>query len=127
MFRTVYDARDKKIVEVPLTADEIQALEPDTEAERPGMSLSFAQLLIGLVTYGWITEVEGDNWADGVLPGAVTQLIATLPQAQRFAARVRAKRPSVVVRSDPLVNALATAQGKTQAELDDFFRTFSGV
>lgn len=89
--------------------------------------LSFAQLLIGLVAEGWITEAEGDAWANRQLPAAVNALIAGLPQAERFAARTRAKLPSVVLRDDALVVALATQQGKTAEQLDDFFRKYAKV
>ena len=91
------------------------------------VSITFAQLLIGLVTEGWITEAEGDAWADGTLPVPVTTLIDTLPESSRFAARTRAKRPSEVLRQDFLVQQLAVAQGKTPEELDNFFRTYSEV
>lgn len=88
-------------------------------------SMTFAQLLIGLVAEGWITEAEGDAWLAGTIPAAASALIATLPQAQQFAAKARAARPSVVLRNDPLVNAMATAQGRTQAEMDAFFTTYA--
>ena len=39
-------------------------------------------------------------------------------------AEVRAIRPSVVLRSDPLVIALGTMQGKSPAQLDTFFNTY---
>jgi hypothetical protein len=90
-------------------------------------SITFAQLLIGLVTETWITEAEGTAWLQGVLPAAVETLITSLPQEQQFIARARASRPSEVLRDDPLVVALGAAQGKTEEELDDFFITYSGV
>ena len=90
-------------------------------------SISFAQLLIGLVTETWITETEGTAWLQGVLPAAVETLITSLPQEQQFIARARASRPSEILRDDPLVVSLGAAQGKTEEELDDFFRTYSGV
>jgi len=100
----------------------------DAEAHaRAGQSLSFAQLLIGLVAEGWITEADGDGWLSGVLPAAVLAVIATLPQAMQFAAKARAARPSVVERLDPLVGALAAAQNKTDADLDAFFTTYAAV
>lgn len=95
--------------------------------DRTDMRLSFPQLLIGLVTEKWITEAEGDAWVDGTLPAAVSGLISTLPSEMQFAARVRAKRPSEVLRDDPLVNALGAAQKKTPEELDAFFRTYAAV
>ena len=90
-------------------------------------SLTFAQLLIGLVTEAWITEAEGEAWLAGVLPAQVTALIATLPVEQQFAAKARAARPSEVLRMDPFVVSMGAAHGKTPEELDQFFRTYSGV
>ena len=97
------------------------------EARRGRMSLTFAQLLIGLVTEAWITEAEGEAWLAGTLPAAVLALIATLPTEQQFPAKARALRPSEVLRLDPLVVALGAAQGKTPEELDTFFTTYAGV
>lgn len=90
-------------------------------------SMSFAQLLIGLVTEAWITEAEGEAWLAGVLPAQVTALIATLPVEQQFAAKARAARPSEVLRMDPFVVSMGAAQSKTPEELDQFFCTYSGV
>ena len=90
-------------------------------------SITFAQLLIGLVTEQWITEAEGEAWLAGTLPTAVLTVINSLPQEQRFAAKARALRPSEVFRSDPLVTAMATAAGHTEEEIDTFFQTYAGV
>ena len=89
--------------------------------------LSFAQLMIGLVTEGWITEAEGEGWLVGTLPAPVLLVISMLPTNQQFAAKARASRPSDVERADPLVAALATAEGKTSAEIDAFFTTYAAV
>ena len=96
-------------------------------AERAQMRLSFSQLLIGLVARGWITEAEGEAWLAGQLPQAVTDLISALPDQQRFAARARALRPAQIRRLDPLVIGLAEAEGRTEEELDGFFREFVEV
>lgn len=96
-------------------------------AERAGMRLTFSQLLIGLVAEGWISEAEGEAWLAGELPASVITLIATLPTAERFAAKARALRPSEILRTDRLVSALASAEGKTEAELDAFFRAYAAV
>lgn len=101
-----------------VTVEQPRAIVPD---------LTFAQLLIGLVAEGWITEAEGEAWLSGNVPSAVNALIGTLPANQRFAAKARAVRPSVVMRADPLVNALGVAQGKTAAELDAFFTAYAQV
>jgi hypothetical protein len=111
---------------VPPTAEETAAqVAAALEFVRSQMQLSFAQMLIGLVAEAWITESEGEAWLTGTIPAAVTALIDTLPENQRFAARARAARPSVVLRTDSLVLALGAAQGKTAEELDDFFTAYS--
>jgi hypothetical protein len=94
---------------------------PYVPAPQPIPDISFAQLLIGSVTDGWITEAEAEAWIAGTLPAAILTLIATLPVEQRFAVKARALRPSIIVRADPLVNAFGQAQGKTPAEIDAFF------
>lgn len=96
-------------------------------AQRAAMRLSFAQLLIGLVTEAWITEAEGEAWLAGTLPTAVLVVIDSLPAEQRFAAKARALRPSEVLRNDPLVASMGAAAGKTAAEIDTFFLTYAQV
>lgn len=91
------------------------------------LRMTFAQLLIGLVSEGWITEFEGEAWLQGSLPIPVVALIDTLPQQMRFAAKARAIRPSEVLRRDPLVEMLGAAQGKTAEQLDEFFTKYSQV
>lgn len=90
-------------------------------------SLSFAQLLIGLVAEGLLSAADARAWRDRTaLPAQVQALIATLPPEQQFAAETRAMAPSAVLRSDPLVQMLAAAQGKSPEQLDDFFRAYAG-
>lgn len=102
---------------------------PEPEPLPPSIpqQMTFAQLLIGLVAENWISEAEGEAWLTGVVPDAVKALIATLPEGQRFAALARASRPSVVMRSDPLVAAMADMQDKSQVEMDDFFSTYAAI
>lgn len=95
--------------------------------KRQSMSLSFAQLLIGLVAEAWITEAEGEAWLAGTLPGTVLTVIDGLPANQRFPAKARALRPSEVVRTDPLVVGMGAASGKTEAEIDAFFTTYGAI
>lgn len=89
--------------------------------------LSFPQLLIGLVAEGWISETDGDAWLAGTLPSAVLEVISSLPVEMQFPAKARALRPSMIVRADPLVAALAAYEDKTPEELDEFFLTYSQV
>lgn len=95
------------------------------QAEREGMVLSFAQMVIGLVTEGWITEADGEGWLGGALPPTVLATISLLPADQRFAAKAKATRPSFVARLDPLVEMMALAQGRSPAEIDDLFRAYA--
>ena len=90
------------------------------------VQITFAQMMIGLVTEGWITEAEGEAWLTGTPPAPVLGLIAQLPAEARFAAKARAVRPSIVLLSDPLVQALGALQGKT-AELPEFFNTYGAA
>lgn len=91
-------------------------------------AITFAQLLIGLVTEGWITADEGRAWRDRMaLPAPVQALIASLPEARQFAAETRAFAPSEVLRNDPLVQGLGAVTGKTAEQLDNFFRTYAQV
>jgi hypothetical protein len=120
-------ARDQHIRDLFLAAvqgDFGQIAEYVAEPTPVPQNITFAQLLIGLVAEEWITEAEGEAWLAGTVPAAVSALIQTLPQAQRFAALARAVRPSVVDRSDPLVVALGAANGKTPEQLDQFFTTY---
>lgn len=90
------------------------------------VKMTFAQLLIGLVAEGWITEQEGEGWLTGTLPAPIIGLIGQLPVQHRFAAKARAIRPTEVIMSDPLVQMIAEAQGK-QESLVNFFKTYSRV
>ena len=106
---------------VPPSAEDVLA------AQRAGMRLTFAQLLIGLVAEEWITQAEGTAWLAGTPPAAVTALIAQLPTGEQFPALARALRPSEVLRNDPLVTAMAAFEGKTPEEVDTFFTTYAMV
>jgi hypothetical protein len=100
---------------------------PPPPQPEPIPDLSFAQLMIGLVSEGWITTAEGESWLTGTLPAPVLALIGTLPEAQRFPAKARALRPTIVERTDPLVSALGLAQGKSPEQLDTFFQTYAAI
>jgi hypothetical protein len=123
-------AADEKIwgPNFEVLADRVRAYGTAVKAE-PGeiQKLSFSQLLIGLVSEGWITEAEGDGWLTGTLPAPVLYVISKLPVQARFPAKARATTPSEVLRRDPLVLLLAAAQNKTSEQLDAFFATYSQV
>lgn len=109
-------------------ADHVRAFGTAVKAEPETIqTLTFAQLLIGLVAEGWITETDGEGWLAGRLPAPVLALIGTLPAEMQFPAKARAIRPSEVIRRDPLVEMLGASQGKTAQELDAFFVRYSQV
>ncbi len=120
-------------IEVDMTPEEEQQMLRDwsdgekamIDQARRMMSMSFAQLLIGLVSEAWITEADGEAWLAGTLPAPVLLVIDGLPADQRFAAKARALRPSEVVRTDPLVVAMGVAAGKNESQIDAFFTTYS--
>lgn len=97
------------------------------QEKRKGMRLSFAQLMIGLVAENWLSEDDARLWLSGTLPPAVVATISLIPADQQFAATARATRPSEVVRTDPLVEMMALAQGRSAEELDAFFQTYSNA
>lgn len=109
----------------PAEAPVEPALEPGPEPVPA--SMSFAQLMIGLVAEQWITEEEGRLWLTGTLPPQVISTINLIPAEQRFAATAKATRPSVVNRADALVQMMALVQKRSDAELDDFFRAYASV
>lgn len=100
---------------------------PDPVPAPQTVEISFAQLIGGLVTEGWISKAEGQAWLRGTLPAQVTALIAQLPEEQQIFAEARALNPTSVLLSDPLVQALAASQGKTPAQLETFFNAYGAA
>lgn len=95
---------------------------------RVSMVLSFSQLMIGLVTEGWITEAEGYAWlTNSALPQKVLDVVNMLPENARFSAHARLLRMSVAERLNPLLVAMASADGRSEEEVDDFFQTYANV
>lgn len=94
-------------------------------AARPGpvpASVTRRQLMTGLALVGWITEQEAlDALATGARPAAVETVIGSLPEDQRFAARMKWIGFQTAYRDDAMVAALAMAAGKSEQDVDDFF------
>lgn len=126
MRKITYDIATGEMTEVDMSEEEITDALALPVAEPTVPNLSFVQMLIGLVSEGWITADEGRAWRDRVaLPKQVSGLISQLPVEQQFAVETRAFAPSEVLRADPLVAAMGAAAGKTDAEMDDFFRKYA--
>lgn len=100
---------------------------------RRDMVLTLRQFLIGLVANGWISEAEGDAWAQGsALPALAVAVIAAMPTEAQQPARLTLYRMSEVYRTDPLLVAMAAhpgavALGVTEAAIDTLFRTYANV
>lgn len=100
-------------------------LAPDTV---PATITTRRQIMTGLALEGWITEQEAlDAIATGARPAAVEAVINTLPEGERFHARMKWAGFLEAHRDDPLVLALAAAEGKTPQEVDDFFVMCAGI
>lgn len=110
---------------VELSEHEVSAhLSPEVSADDLLASLpavSQAQIIAALISAEVISETEGVAWITGTLPASVEAMIDALPEDRRTIARLRALRPSSVVPSDPLVAALAAAEGKSTQDLIDLF------
>lgn len=100
--------------------------EPEPEPAVPPVvpqSVSRFQIITGLALVGWITEQEAeDAAATGEIPAAVAAVISALPDdTAKFVARMKWRTFHTAYRDDELVNALAAAEGKSQADVDAFF------
>lgn len=99
-----------------------EAVAYEEPAEPMPASVSRRQILTGLALVDWITEQEAlDALATGARPAAVETVIGSLPEDQRFAARMKWVGFQTAYRDDAMVAALATAAGKSEQDVDDFF------
>lgn len=91
-------------------------------------SVTRRQIITGLALAEWITKQEAiDALSTGARPAAVEAVIATLPEEDQFDALTKWIGFTEAYRTDPLVLALASAEGKSEAEIDDFFRMCAGI
>lgn len=121
-----YEAALKGVVE-PYIGPEPDDYIPGSGPPPVIPTLEFDQMLIGFVTEGWITKAEGEAWLKGTLPAAIVARIATLPVDLQFKATTRATLQTVIKRDDQLLVALGQLKGKTSAQIDTFFITYSVV
>ena len=91
--------------------------------------ISSRQLLIGLMTESVITESEAIEAArTGAVPAAIQAVFDKLPSAgERAAAAITWAKMSVVERDHPLVDALAAANGMSEADVDAFFQACAKI
>jgi len=117
---------------VNLDTLEVEVFTPPPEVVPIPEKISFRQAVIGAVTDEWITEAEGDAWAQrNDIPQIVKDYIASLREEAQFAARATAYTMTEVYRMSAMMIAVASLAmpGKTDQEvsdaLDTFFQTYS--
>jgi hypothetical protein len=85
--------------------------------------ISDRQFFQQLAVQGVITEQEAlDAVTVGAIPASLAAVIDTLPQGQRFAAKMRVSGAVEFKRSNPLVATLGAAMGWTDEQIDDLWR-----
>jgi hypothetical protein len=114
---------------VEISQEEYDALFASEPSAPPVPSfISRRQIMTGLALAGWITEHEAlEAIATGARPSSVEAVISALPEDQQFHARMKWAGFQEAYRTDPLVLALADAEGKTAEEIDDFFRMCAAI
>jgi len=108
----------------PVTLEIVAAplAEPDMGQRRAAMSISPRQMILGMLANGWITAEEAVASATaGTMPAAVAAIVALMQAPDQVTARVTWARMTVVLRNDPMVSLLATAQGISDEDVDAFF------
>lgn len=101
---------------------------PDPEPAPVPASITRRQLLLALNRMGLITGEEALAAAKtGAVPAAVRAVFDNMQPADKLAAEITWASMSVAERSNPLVAALAQANGMTDAEIDDFFRLAASI
>jgi len=83
-------------------------------------SVSRRQFYQAAAQLGLIAEEEALA-ADSAIPAGLLAAISTLPAVDQFSAKMAVKFAQEFRRSNPILEALATAMGKTAADLDALF------
>lgn len=88
---------------------------------RNSQALSKMDFAVAMAGAGIITEAEAEGWLDGVMPGVVAAALNTLPEGDRFAARMLIKGATIIRRNDPILAVLAGVANVDAAGLDALF------
>jgi hypothetical protein len=102
--------------------------QPPTEEPVPYVppEISDRQFFHTLALDGLITEAEALTAVKtGDAPAAFEALIASLPESERFSARMLLEGATVFRRDHPLTNAFGTMYGMTSEQIDDLWRRAS--
>lgn len=93
----------------------------------PVNPISDWQFFQKLADLGIITQAEALASNGGVIPKALLDIIDGLPEAKRFAAKMRVGGATVYNRTHWLTIAVGHAYGWTDEQIDDFFRSAAAL
>lgn len=95
-------------------------------ADVPLLSISHRQFYHVLALDGLITEAEALTAVKtGDPPAAFETLIASLPEGERFSARMLLEGATTFERNHPLTNSFGTMHGMSAEQIDDLWRRAS--
>jgi hypothetical protein len=102
-------------------------VEPEIELETPA-EISDRQFFHVLALDGLISEAEAlAAVKTGDAPAAFDVFIASLPEAERFGARMLLEGATMFRRDHPLTNAFGSMYGLSSEEIDDLWRRASDL
>lgn len=104
----------------------IQTVDPATLPPPVPSVVSDRQFFEELAYRGTITQQEAeDAVATGMLPAAMTDLVAMLPEQAQFSARMMLKGATQFFRNHEMTDTLAWLYGWTPEQTDDVWRAAS--
>lgn len=104
--------------------------QPPTEEPEPFVpaAISDRQFFHVMAIDGLITEAEALTAVKtGDPPAAFETFIASLPESERFSARMLLEGATTFERAHPLTNAFGTMYGMTAGQIDDLWRRASAL
>lgn len=88
---------------------------------RAAASLSKADLLIRLATFGILTPAEAQQAASGVIPPSMETMMETLPPEAQMAARIKWAADNEISRNHQVIVMAAYALGLSDELVDQIF------
>lgn len=126
---TVQAGTDRARLSWDLVADALVVADPPPSPPRAiPPAITRRQLALGLHAAAMLTGAEAIAFAAGTaIPASFAAVIATLPLAQRVPAEITLVSMRDAYRDDPLVDALAAANGLDQVEMDALWRQWGAI
>lgn len=114
------DLTDWLVIEGELVRPEGWEMSKLLEA-RAAASLSKADLLIQLATYGILTPEEAQQAASGAIPASMEMMLESLPPEAQMAARIKWAADNEISRNHPVIVMAAYALGLSDVLVDQIF------